>query len=59
MARPHKVQVYRDRKGLWRWRTLARNGEQVGRSEQGYTRRYYTRTRAAVLNPGVPVEVLP
>lgn len=53
------VEVYRDDAGRWRWRALAGNGEEVGRSEQGYARRYYARGRAATLNPGVRVVVQP
>ena len=56
--KPHHVEVYPDRKGKYRWRTMARNGEQVGRSEQSYVRRGYCAGRAAVLNPGVPVVIV-
>ncbi len=58
MARPHRVEVYRDRGKKWRWRAIARNGREVGRSEQGYVRRGYCERRAAVLNPGITVVVL-
>jgi uncharacterized protein YegP (UPF0339 family) len=53
--KPARVEVYRDRTHKYRWRAIARNGEEVARSEQGYVRRGYCRGRAEVLNPGVPV----
>lgn len=33
-----RVQVYRDRKGDWRWRVFARNGRIVAVSGEGYKR---------------------
>lgn len=31
---------YRDRRGQWRWRRTASNGEIVGASHQGYAHRF-------------------
>ena len=54
----HRVEVYQGEDGDWWWRRFAANGEQVSRSEEGYTDSSYTRHRATMLNPGVEVEVL-
>lgn len=32
-----KWQIYEDRRGKWRWRVTAENGEIVGASTQGYS----------------------
>ena len=34
-----KLAVYRDRRGLWRWRLTARNGRIVADGGEGYKRR--------------------
>lgn len=34
-----KVEVYKDRKGEWRWRVIAPNGRILGDSGEGYKRR--------------------
>ena len=33
-----KIVYYRDRKGHWRWRAVARNGRIVAESGEGYKR---------------------
>ena len=37
--REAKIQYYRDRRGKWRWRFVAGNGEIVAVSSQGYVRK--------------------
>jgi len=34
-----RYSIYQDRKGEWRWRATARNGEIIGVSAEGYTRK--------------------
>lgn len=34
-----KAEIYKDEKGLWRWRIKARNGKVVGASSEAYVRR--------------------
>jgi len=36
MARDCKLEYYRDKKGFYRWRIKAGNGEIIGASTQGY-----------------------
>ena len=31
-----KLELYKDKKGEWRWRKIASNGEIVGASSEGY-----------------------
>lgn len=33
----YKVEYYEDKRGEWRWRRIAKNGEIVGASSEGYT----------------------
>ena len=39
--RPHRVQVFRDARGKWRWRRRAGNHRVVAASSQGYSSRWY------------------
>lgn len=39
MNKQGRFRVYRDRKGEWRWRLIARNGRIVADSGEGYDRR--------------------
>lgn len=55
--KPKRVEVYEDVAGKWRWRVIARNGQEIGRSEQGYATRRYCRRVAVERNPGLPVVV--
>lgn len=57
MPRGDRVIVYRDAAGLWRWRRLAGNNKNVGRSEQGYRSKWYCKQVARLRNLGVPVTV--
>lgn len=34
-----KFELYRDKKGLWRWRLKANNGRIIADSAEGYSRR--------------------
>lgn len=52
-----KVYVYRDAAGQWRWRVIAGNGREIGRSEEGYVRRGYATRVAGTRNPGLAVVV--
>ena len=54
--REPKVYVYRDSEGGWRWRVVAANGQEIGRSEESYTKRSYCLTVARDRNPGLDVE---
>ena len=38
-ARQPRFQVYRDRKGEWRWRLLAANGRTIADSGEGYAQK--------------------
>lgn len=35
-----KFEIYEDGSGAWRWRAIATNGEIMGDSGQGYTRKH-------------------
>ncbi len=35
----HTIEVYQDRRGEWRWRAKARNGQIVADCAEGYKRR--------------------
>lgn len=56
------IQVYRDRKGEWRWRLRASNGLIVADGGEGYVRKYgvlraISRVRAMMANnPAMAVE---
>jgi len=43
-GRLHKVEIYRDNRGEWRWRLRAGNGRIIADGGEGYTR------KAAALN---------
>lgn len=51
-----KVEVYRDTAGEWRWRVVSANGQEIGRSEEGYNKRSYCLQVARDRNPGLTVE---
>ena len=34
-----KVEIYKDRKGEWRWRIIASNGRKLANSGEGYKRK--------------------
>jgi hypothetical protein len=34
------IEIYKDRKGEWRWRAKAKNGRIVADSAEGYTRKH-------------------
>lgn len=46
MAKVSKVVFGRDPKGEWRYRKIARNGRDVGGSEEGFVHRGYMLQRA-------------
>lgn len=48
----HKVQLYRDESGDWRWRRVAANGEIVADSAEGYTNSRDAREMAEAVNGG-------
>lgn len=41
-----RIEVFRDVRGEWRWRKVARNGEIVAVSGEGYTRKWSARRAA-------------
>ena len=50
-----RVVVYRDRAGLYRFKAYARNGRQVGKSEEAFRRRNYAYKDADKEFPGFPI----
>lgn len=38
-ARKDKIEIYQDKKGEYRWRRLATNGQNVGASSEGYVKK--------------------
>jgi uncharacterized protein YegP (UPF0339 family) len=56
-VREAKVYVYRDTAREWRWRVIAANGQEIGRSEESYARRTYCERVARKRNPGLSVVV--
>ena len=44
--RPHRIEIYQDSAGKWRWREIAGNGKIVNASEQGYASRAYCESKA-------------
>lgn len=51
-----RVEVYRDKRGEWRWHVVARNGRYLSDSGQGYNRRKDCLAKAVSLFPHLPVE---
>lgn len=51
VTRNNTVHVYRDDVGEFRWRLKAGNGEEIGKSEEGYSDRSYARQVAVERNP--------
>ena len=41
-----KVEIYVDQAGEWRWRLVARNGETIASSGEGFTRKWSARRAA-------------
>lgn len=41
-----KIRIYKDKRGEWRWRMVARNGRTVADSGEGYVRRSNARRAA-------------
>ena len=41
-----KFQIYQDRKGEYRWRLRARNGEIIADSNEGYSRKLVVNTES-------------
>lgn len=39
MRRRLKIEMYKDRRGQWRWRMLARNGKVIADSAESYSKR--------------------
>ena len=50
-----KIHLYRDKRLLWRWRVVARNGRILADSGEGYCRRRDAARAAANLFPFVEV----
>ena len=51
----HRVTIYRDHAGEWRWRAKAANGETVAESGEGYVDIGHARDMADRIFPGIPV----
>lgn len=46
----HRLEIFKDRKGEWRWRLRSRNGNITSGPQEGYARRGAA-TRAAMAQP--------
>ena len=44
--RKDRFEFYKDTASKWRWRRFAPNGEQVGKSSQGYTTKWNCKQNA-------------
>ena len=44
--KPHRITVYKDKAGRWRWRRQAGNNRIVAASEQGFKTKFYARRDA-------------
>jgi uncharacterized protein YegP (UPF0339 family) len=53
----HKVIVYRDKSGEWRWRRTAANGELVATSGEGYVNKKHCVDIASRVNVGTDITV--
>lgn len=54
MNQPARIEFYRDKRKLWRWRVRAQNGHIMADSGEGYTRQHSARKSAArVVHPVV------
>lgn len=56
-----KIEYWKDGQGEWRYRVVARNGEVVDRSHEGYKNRGYALQRASSKwhKPGVDLVEIP
>lgn len=52
------IEIYRDRKGGWRFRVRAGNGEVIGQGES-YTRKFDAKRGAGRLFPLAPIAYVP
>lgn len=50
-----RVEIYRDKRGEYRWRRVAGNERQVAESGEGYIRKIDAVRMAKQLNEGLPV----
>lgn len=62
--RPPTVQVYEvlledEKRTVWYWRAIAKNGRIENASEQGYARRWYAAKKAAEVYPDFDPEYIP
>lgn len=57
-SRGRRIEVYPDGAGEWRWRRFAGNGEEIGRSEEGYVHRAYAVDVARERNPDVDLLIV-
>lgn len=53
-----KIQVWKDKKGSWWWRIVARNGVSLTESRIGYERRGHAVRMAQQVSTGVELEVV-
>ena len=49
--RPHRITIYRDARGKWRWNRKAGNHRIVAASSQGYRSRWYCTRKAVKQTP--------
>jgi uncharacterized protein YegP (UPF0339 family) len=53
----HKVRIFRDSAGEWRWTAHDSNGEPVADSDEGYSDKTYTEQAILDLFPNAIIEV--
>jgi uncharacterized protein YegP (UPF0339 family) len=58
MMDPHRLVIYKDGSGRWRWRSIAGNHRVVGASEQGYRSKRWTIRKAKQAYPDGIIQVL-
>lgn len=53
-----RVNVYKDRKGKWRWKLLAPNGRKIGASSESFEKRKWSISNLALVT-GIQIERAP
>ena len=55
----HRLKLYKDRQGFWRWRLLSRNGRIVANCGEGYWRKIdCLRIAEAILQGNIPYTLI-
>ena len=53
----HRIEVFKDSAGEWRWTRYAANGEELSASTEGYDNKFHAIEQAKALNEGVEIQV--